>query len=55
MDLRLTVDTFPEGNKIRKTASQRQAARRSLQCSAPDLALEDSILVFGKDCEVRST
>jgi len=50
-----TVDTFPEGNRKRRTMSRHQAARRLLPCSGPDLVLEDSNPVSGKDYEVHNT
>ena len=52
---KLTVDMFPEGNRIHKIKSRHQAARKFLQYSTPDSAIEDSNPVFGKGCEVRST
>jgi len=49
------ADTYLEGNRTHKTVSQHRAAKKSLQYSALDLALEDSNPVLEKNCEVHNT
>jgi len=43
------------GSRTHRTASQHQAARRSLRYSRPDFVIEDNTLGSGMDYEARNT